>query len=231
MVHFKCGYKNRNSISWGSNAGDRNHSILSTRYLIQAVQCLQNGRLDTQALDWASRNSSQDSAAQLCFQKSCSCAIRRGSNWEVATESAGFESLLPSPWSRDQKVALTPAKLGIGHRTMAAAKLNSWRCRKMPSVVPLKSKTSMWNWCNLVPRTRTMRTLIVRICLASRFCRTGRHSRRNLGMECQFKISTTEHINLSNNVARNSSGCETLWSMAHHLTNQTAVSRASCTVV
>lgn len=142
VVYFKYGYKNRNDISQDWIAGNRNHSILSRRYLIQGVKCLENWRLDKKTLDWASRNNSPNSAANWSFQESCSCAIiRRVSNQEVATETASLRAYchLCDPGIRKWcKWPLTPAKLGIGHWTITAATLNSWRHRKTSYLWNLK---------------------------------------------------------------------------------------------
>lgn len=141
------------------------------------------------------------------------------SNQEVAMES----SLLQS---RDQKVVLTAsmtsAKLGVGHQTMAAAKCNSWWCKKMPSIELL-----LWNpnpvhgiyIIEFVPRTRACKGFWELI--SERACRlyhTGKHPRRNLGIEWQFKIFTTN--TLSNKVALNSYSYEALWFVSHGQTAQ-----------
>ena len=100
-VHFKCGYKNRNGISEGSLAEKNNPSILGRGYLIHGVRCSQNWRKDKWTLDWASRNHSQNDAAQLSSQASCPHAtVRIVRDQEVAIESAEFESHHCDPGGR-----------------------------------------------------------------------------------------------------------------------------------
>lgn len=81
---------------------------------------------------------------EVSFQERSSCVkLRRVSHQEMATE-------LLLLWSRDQYVAGTAydtCKAGIGHQSVAVAKISSWRYRKMLSntLLPLKSKTSARN--------------------------------------------------------------------------------------
>lgn len=68
--------------------------------------------------------------------------------------------------------------------------------------------------------------------LVSRLCHKGRPSRRNLEIECQFKISTTKHIiKKQHQIPMAVRHCGLCPTANHHLSNWMAVFSVSCNVV
>lgn len=165
ILHFQCS----NTIQmwlyeqkWyqpGFTWGNRNHSILSRSYFIHGVGRSQSWRLDKRALHWASRNDSEIPAAakrSVLLGELILCHNKKGEPsgdchwicWFGESITLALIQGSVSGWN----CLLTPVNLGIGHQSVAVTKLNSWRCRKVLSstLPPSKSKTSTWNWHNLI---------------------------------------------------------------------------------